>query len=487
MPITKPIKVIKVPLSRDKRHPDRPQAFPRMPVLYLELLENKAKIKQDLINKQYKPTNNEYPFQAVQHSRSRPSPNENKTTEFNKLKKHENTEIKENFDDKSSHSSVGSISSTSTPKINIESPNNSNSPGSPGSPGSHGSHGSVDSQDSYDSRDSHSSQDNHDSSSESEKEEDDDHDELSERLKELLADTDNDNSSVEDFDSFKNRKSSSTESSTSTVDKYKRHIKSPLDVRSSRRSAPPQFKSKSRSKYHRTPGNRAAPLDSSGLPPTLDELKRKGHINMDKELRDVNHVTMDEQEISDKKREILFKFDLLRKSYRHSNSTIPEFTIHSDLTQMQKEYDSTVRRLSLDSTVESYKQYLIGGFMVTEFVFGNFLGFDMQGFTQQQIISMSSYERLLIELGEKSYVPSGSKWPVELRLLFMIIMNAAFFIVSKIIMRKTGADLMNTINSMNSRNTATSRQQAAPARKRRMRGPNIDLDDIPEAEAETKN
>jgi hypothetical protein len=44
-------------------------------------------------------------------------------------------------------------------------------------------------------------------------------------------------------------------------------------------------------------------------------------------------------------------------------------------------------------------------------VFGNFLGFDMQGFTKQQMLSMHDYERLLVELGEKSYVPEGSKWP----------------------------------------------------------------------------
>ena len=91
--------------------------------------------------------------------------------------------------------------------------------------------------------------------------------------------------------------------------------------------------------------------------------------------------------------------------------------------------------------------------MVVEYVFGSWLKFDMQGFTQQQILSMSSYEKLLIELGEKSYVPEGSSRPVELRLLFLIIINAALFIISKLILRKTGANLMNMANSMNTSST----------------------------------
>ena len=140
---------------------------------------------------------------------------------------------------------------------------------------------------------------------------------------------------------------------------------------------------------------------------------------------------------------------------------------------MKKSYESNVKRLSLDSSVDNYKQYLIGGFMITEFVFGNWLGFDMQGFTQQQISSMNSYEILLIELGEKSYIPSGSSWPVELRLLFMIMMNAAFFIVSKMIMKKTGANIMNMINNMNN--------SSVHKKKKKMAGPNINVDDLPDS------
>ena len=55
-------------------------------------------------------------------------------------------------------------------------------------------------------------------------------------------------------------------------------------------------------------------------------------------------------------------------------------------------------------------------------------------------------------------------------------MNAAFFIVSKMIMKKTGANLMNMINGMN-----TNPSTRPVERKRKMRGPNINIDDIPES------
>jgi hypothetical protein len=205
--------------------------------------------------------------------------------------------------------------------------------------------------------------------------------------------------------------------------------------------------------------------------PTLSELEKQGATTVRRELADASRLQIEDE---DQKRELLFKFDLLRKSYREQ--TIPTFTIHSDLNMMTRSYEDTVRRLSLDSSVETYKRYLIGAFMLIEYALGKWLKLDMKGYTQQQIVSMSSYEKLLIEIGEKQYMPEGEQWSVEIRLVFLVIINTAFFLVGKMIMSNTGSNIMNAINSMN-------RANPDPPAKKKMQGPNINLDDLPDVNA----
>lgn len=376
------IKIRKINI--ENRPPDLPQTFPRMPRLYLELLENKSKIQQDLINKEYIP--------QTEPRTKMPDP------VVPVREKVEEVVTEEPYDDADNRldkllKEIDNDSNIGTP--DKKSPSNSSSSSS-------------------------------DSSI----------DDLSNRLKELMNESDSD--------------SSASVSSVKNSGKYSRHRNS-----------------RGHSVTH-----------ARGMAPTLAELEAQGGYVPRKEFRDMNQPNVSEQEQEDLKRELIFKFELLKKSY--PTSSIPEFTIHSDYHMMQKTYENTVRRLSLDSSVESYKTYLIGLCMGCEYIFGHFLNFDMQGFTQQQIINMSSYEKLLIELGEKSYIPTGSKWPVELRLLFLMIINAAFFIVSKMIMKKSGANLLGMINGMNGSRAPSG--DAPSVKKRRMKGPAMDLDDIPDIE-----
>lgn len=149
-----------------------------------------------------------------------------------------------------------------------------------------------------------------------------------------------------------------------------------------------------------------------------------------------------EEEESEEEREqkekanLLFKYAVLRKKY--PNAVIPEFTEHSDMATMKRVYDQLMQKVSLDSNVETYKQYLQGGFMVMELVCTRLLNINMGGFARQQAQSMNRYEQLLVELGEKHYSTAGSRFPVELRLVFLIVFNAGLFYVQKMLFSGAG-------------------------------------------------
>lgn len=213
---------------------------------------------------------------------------------------------------------------------------------------------------------------------------------------------------------------------------------------------------------------------------------KRGYVDSESDMRKpIDPTPYNSLQEEEEKREMLFKFEMLKKSYPQANIR-QDFTVKSDLNTIKTAYEMSVRRLSMDTTVEKYKSYLMAGFMATEYAFGHFLGLDMQGYTQQQILQMNQYEKLLIELGEKSYVPDGvSKFPVEVRLLFLVLMNAAIFVGSKMLMAKTGANLLNMVNSMNSFSNGQKPQMpmgnanAGPVMgKRKMRGPTINVNDF---------
>jgi hypothetical protein len=465
----KTIKIIKVPLSVEEKFSiNRQQVFPRMPRLYLELLENKVKIKQDLVNKDYIPSsskpkeehksiNEDYSYndKSKDDKNNDDGDNKNYKDDDDKYKsykddddkyksyKDDDDKYKSHKDDDDKYKSYKDDDEKYKSYKDDDDKYKSNKDDD-----DHNKYKSfdkdLDMDKIYKEDDKTKDLDDYLKSSSNDRKADTPSSNISDRLQELLKDDPSDRSKNKYEDKYEDKYSRRRNLNYRSVEQYKR----------------------------------SANMDDN-IPPTLSELEKQGGVLRKKELRDINNVSSEELYDEDVKRELMFKMELLKKSY--PNSLIPEFSIHSDYNSMKRTYESTVRRLSLDSSVENYKTYLIGGFMICEFVFGNYLGFEMAGFTQQQILTMHSYEVLLIELGEKSYLPGGSKWPVELRLLFMILCNAGLFIVSKMILKSTGSNLIGLINSMNratSNNTTPSVNNNSS--KRKMKEPNVNLDDLPE-------
>lgn len=218
-----------------------------------------------------------------------------------------------------------------------------------------------------------------------------------------------------------------------------------------------------------------------------DESIIEKDVEVEKEKEDDPYAGLTPEEREEKeKEEYIWRFRILKKKYKNAEEQIPSFNEFSDLQTMKRTYDRTVRELYLDDAVESYRGYLMGGSIVIEFACTQWFDVDLGGFTIHQTKMMYKYDRLLIELGEKSYNQWGSTIPVEVRLLLMILFQAGLFYMAKIVTSRFGttmADLFRSVSGMPP--PAEEIKEAAkkdegnggpPARK--MRGPSVKPADL---------
>jgi len=159
-------------------------------------------------------------------------------------------------------------------------------------------------------------------------------------------------------------------------------------------------------------------------------------------------------EIAIKKQELLIKFDILRKN---SERNIPVYNMNHNYNVMKHHYKLLVKQLHVDNKIVFYKQCLLGASGYIEVFMGEaFLGLDMKGYTEFQANSMSSYDKLLLKIGEKSYMPGVvSSMSVEMQLLMTVAIQTAIFVGSKILTNKTGLNIVNLFQTATASSPAT--------------------------------
>ena len=219
--------------------------------------------------------------------------------------------------------------------------------------------------------------------------------------------------------------------------------------------------------------------NSRNTPPTIDDLL-KGNANSDEKAS--KSILNPEDELEERQ-ELLAKFARLRMKYSNMDSlaiSIPDFSIRSDLQKMRVSYSSISRLLKTQKTIADYKKYLTYVFIGVEFIFGHWLGFNMDGYLASQKDSISSYDSLLMELSEKYNKEKKSKVPVELRLVGMMGLNIVMFVIANNLMSGQFGVLGNIMGSMlkggKMKNAST-----YPAEKKsgmKMRKPTVTLDKI---------
>jgi len=220
--------------------------------------------------------------------------------------------------------------------------------------------------------------------------------------------------------------------------------------------------------------------------PSVKETQQEYEYVYEENTKETEEET--EERERKEKNELLYKFSILKKKY--DGIEIPDhFSIHTDLETMKEFYEKTIRRVSLDSNVQWFREILGYSFFGIEFVSVQFLDIDMTGFTEAQLSTMNSYDNLLYELGEKKNISIGSKFPVEVRLLGYVCLNAAMFYFQKRMFSGNGGDLSNIMGMFmkiksqvnNPKEPATNFSQMNTQKqpnKQKMRGPTITPRDV---------
>ena len=97
--------------------------------------------------------------------------------------------------------------------------------------------------------------------------------------------------------------------------------------------------------------------------------------------------------------------------------------------------------MALDDNVDTYRTYLFGSWLAIEFVCTQWVGVDLSGFTKYQALMLHKYDKLLIELGEKSRGAWGANLPVEVRLIGLVLFQAGVFYLIKVVAGKFGCSV----------------------------------------------
>ena len=148
-----------------------------------------------------------------------------------------------------------------------------------------------------------------------------------------------------------------------------------------------------------------------------------------------------------------------------SERNIPVYNMNHNYNVMKHHYKLLVKQLHVDNKIVFYKQCLLGASGYIEVFMGEaFLGLDMKGYTEFQANSMSSYDKLLLKIGEKSYMPGVvSSMSVEMQLLMTVAIQTAIFVGSKILSNKTGLNIVNLFQTATTSTPVTRLQMPTSA------------------------
>lgn len=241
---------------------------------------------------------------------------------------------------------------------------------------------------------------------------------------------------------------------------------------------------------HAASSSSVPPQRPSNRPASLEEINRNAASRTG--VLNIAQTGKQDEEKNARRTTLLYSFQRLKQLYPQAK--IPEFTEYSDVEVMEREYQAQTRHLKLEASVVNYKRFLTAGFGIIEYMVHRFLRLEeISGFASEQMRCMNQYETILYEIGERNQPEIGKGLAPELRLIGVILFNAAVFVIMNMVIKGGGNLAMSKLSENNAprpqpaggvslngtaRPTNTAPQAQPQQARKPMRGPEINLDDL---------
>lgn len=137
-----------------------------------------------------------------------------------------------------------------------------------------------------------------------------------------------------------------------------------------------------------------------------------------------------EQELQDEYRAMLRR---MKRMYRYLEIDIPPPGASSKrLGRLLRYY---IDEVSTAEGLEKYRLMLLVGFVILE-VLGKKLGLPCDDYAELQRDQIGNYHSMLVEFGDRDYFGFARGWPVEARLLGMMLANMGMLVVGRLLLEK---------------------------------------------------
>lgn len=189
----------------------------------------------------------------------------------------------------------------------------------------------------------------------------------------------------------------------------------------------------------------------------------------------------EENVIEKERKEYIRKINKIQKTY--SDVDVPPFGEHSTHHELKEIYEDLMFKINSKQNTIWYKGILTALFVLIEYIATQLVGLNFTDYSSTMISTMTVYDNLLEELGEKSYLGFSTSLPVELRLLFTIILYTVIFYVGKLICNRGGDAISGLFKSFVASMgfkmpTSTSTPFASAATPNKRKGPKTTAEDI---------